>query len=350
MKNERLDFIDFTRGIAAIVVLLSHAGSATGFFSDSGFGYQWLNLGQVGVIAFFAVSGFVIPLSIRHSKSMISFAIRRVFRIYPLFLFLLFLAVFLQIIGVNYPRLVEGNLFAIFVANVFFISDYIAFPNLVGGSWTLSIEIVWYVIFALVFVYGLSERPLLMAVVVSSVFVTIACISLISGMRFPLGRLGMLGICLVGYYFYKSYSEKISKKNFFVCVSMLLSSILILLWTAFSHYTGGGTTFRCVVISWSVGLMLFVLPFKFRASDIFSYQIFLMLGRYSYSIYLVHALMILVCLRIFETPSIQLLAIAITSFLVASVTYGVIEAPGILMGKKLDRLILNRGRSLASDI
>ncbi|MCX7198399.1 MAG: hypothetical protein NTW37_10580, partial [Proteobacteria bacterium] len=60
MENQRLDFLDFSRGIAALLVFVSHAGASTGYFSKLGYRYEWVDFGQAGIITFFFVSGFVI--------------------------------------------------------------------------------------------------------------------------------------------------------------------------------------------------------------------------------------------------------------------------------------------------
>jgi peptidoglycan/LPS O-acetylase OafA/YrhL len=69
-KPSRYGFIDAIRGIAACLVLLQHALYQSGILGDpsagklTGFIPNWLELGETGVVAFFLVSGFVIPLSL----------------------------------------------------------------------------------------------------------------------------------------------------------------------------------------------------------------------------------------------------------------------------------------------
>lgn len=342
MQKQRLDFIDFTRGIAASAVLMSHAGAATGHFTQFGFGYDWLNLGQVGIIAFFAVSGFVIPLSMAHSKNMLSFGIRRIFRIYPLFMAMLLMAIFFHTMGVDYPSAINEDLTKTILANLAFVAEYTRYPSLVNSSWTLSIEIVWYVGFAVAVLLGAHRRPLLLASAVSASFVCIAGLSMLLHARFPLGRFGMLGACLIGYCFYKYFEGQIDKTTFRSCLVVLMASIFLLLWTSFYYFEANGTTFRCVLISWTTGFMIFYIPFKNRERRFFQLPAFMMLGRYSYSIYLVHPLAIFFCLHFLHDPAIQLSCIIASSFVISFATFNLIEAPGIWAGKTIDRFFNSR--------
>lgn len=214
-----------------------------------------------------------------------------------------------------------------------------------GGSWTLSIEVVWYVCFALAFVFGLHRKPMLLALATSAFFVFIACLSIIFHTRLPLGRLGMLGACLVGYYFYKSFNKQIEKKAFRTCIATLLTSIFLLLWTSFSYYQAEGTTFQCVLISWMTGFMLFLVPFMNREKRFFRLPAFMMLGRYSYSIYLIHPLAIFCCLYFLQDPAIQLFCMIALSLAVSVVTFNLVEAPGIWAGKAIDRFFSSRKAS-----
>jgi len=72
------------RGIAAAMVFVSHLGNA-GY-------YPWIKgFGQLGVLLFFVLSGFLMGLLYMEERSSARdwarYAVRRVFRVYPLFAF-----------------------------------------------------------------------------------------------------------------------------------------------------------------------------------------------------------------------------------------------------------------------
>lgn len=342
MRLRRLDFIDFTRGIAALVVLISHAGFEVGYFDKLGVGYSWINLGQIGVISFFLVSGFVIPLSLDQAQSIPSFIIRRIFRLYPLFLVLIIATIALQSIGIFYPSKIAGNYIPVIFLNLAFLVDYTGYPNIVPNSWTLSVEVIWYVFFGALFYLKIYKRPILLALLVTALFSVTALGSMYLKQRLPLGRLGMLGACLLGYYFYLSFYNKIAKKTFMISVTLLLISIFFLLYTAFFHFQSEKTTFGCVLISWITGLLIFYFPLRNYKSAIFQNTIFKKIGLYSYSIYLIHPLVIYGCMHLFSGSFARLTAMLFFSLALSALTYRLIEKPSITLGKKIDALLASK--------
>jgi len=84
-SKSRLTFIDGVRGITALFVLSSHLIEEL-FTGGKVMNRNYLTLGESGVVAFFLVSGFVIPLSLERSRSVAAFAVARILRIYPLYL------------------------------------------------------------------------------------------------------------------------------------------------------------------------------------------------------------------------------------------------------------------------
>ena len=47
--------------------------------------HQYVNIGRFGVVAFFLVSGYIIPFSLERGGSVRRFAVGRFFRLYPLY-------------------------------------------------------------------------------------------------------------------------------------------------------------------------------------------------------------------------------------------------------------------------
>ena len=73
--------LQYIRGIAALSVLITHVMQ---YLKIKPFGYFWS--GQYGVDVFFILSGFIIYYTIRENETFTRFIIKRVFRIYPLYL------------------------------------------------------------------------------------------------------------------------------------------------------------------------------------------------------------------------------------------------------------------------
>jgi peptidoglycan/LPS O-acetylase OafA/YrhL len=101
MDTKRLNYLDSIRGVAACVVLLSHCwlastnflygGVAVAFSSITNFihyNVEKLLAGRAAVMIFFVLSGFVLAYSLqKNPMTYAGFAIKRIFRIYPAFLF-----------------------------------------------------------------------------------------------------------------------------------------------------------------------------------------------------------------------------------------------------------------------
>ncbi|HGM7838215.1 TPA: acyltransferase family protein, partial [Serratia marcescens] len=79
----RLEYIDAIRGIAALSVVIAHFivpiyGAENFVFSHV------LDIGKIGVVLFFIISGFIIPFSFRRENGGVkAFFISRFFRLYP---------------------------------------------------------------------------------------------------------------------------------------------------------------------------------------------------------------------------------------------------------------------------
>lgn len=102
MSSNRLEYLDSSRGIAAIMVLVSHYIGAFSlpneilFLENSGFRFFWD--GRVAVSYFFVLSGFVLSYTYFQndnkfkSLNYFEFILKRVLRIYPVFIFVLLLS------------------------------------------------------------------------------------------------------------------------------------------------------------------------------------------------------------------------------------------------------------------
>src|ERR1700726_346263 len=148
-STSRYGFIDTIRGIAACLVLLQHSLYQSGLLGDwpgtklTGLIPNWLELGETGVVAFFLVSGFVIPLSLEKTSNFKLFWIHRALRIYPLYI---------TIFIVSFAIKVGGNIHSIraffvdAISHLLFVQEYLKQEDFVGGSWTLSLEMAWYIV------------------------------------------------------------------------------------------------------------------------------------------------------------------------------------------------------------
>jgi peptidoglycan/LPS O-acetylase OafA/YrhL len=147
---DRVESIQWLRGIAALLVVTIHAGvMAFERASDSGVHsrvfFKTLRLGDSGVDLFFVISGFVMAHSLGRGTSAWSFLAARWRRIWPLFM--LASAALIMLSGmadmVTLPRLVSSLV-------ILPLSDTTGYhPPALGVGWTLGYEIMFYLLVAL---------------------------------------------------------------------------------------------------------------------------------------------------------------------------------------------------------
>lgn len=166
--DERLVNLALLRGIAALMVCLSHAPFFLGVTGEGAASedVSWLAIPAlgVGVDLFFAISGFVVALSLRdlHRRSgdlgraVCAFYLRRLGRIVPLAWFLL---IVLGVAAIVLPHAALGTTIlwadlvsaATFTANGHFGRCFAGTPgcgsaNLLQHSWSLALELQFYLV------------------------------------------------------------------------------------------------------------------------------------------------------------------------------------------------------------
>jgi len=147
-----------------------------------------------------------------------------------------------------------------------------------------------------------------------------------------MGRIGFVVAFILGLLCYRRLQGNLSKGQFAVCALTLLAVIYMCLFVGFQLNPGSSPTapsFRCVFLSWSMGFLMFFVPYFARDIDYKKVPFVLFLGKISYSIYLIHA----VVLSIAEETNLSGLPfIAVGTVLsigLATLSYKFIEKPGI---------------------
>lgn len=334
----RITFIDAARGVAAFLVLFQH--SYERFFPDLGayMGSEVINFGQLGVVVFFLVSGFIIPFSLERSKSLGHFFVNRAFRIYPLYLFIIFLQVVFVLFHIR-EIMSESNFFKIGITHLFFVQEY--FPatsswseNLVMGSWTLFIEAVWYFLFASIFFLRISHQRILLVAILGFFLVTLA--GLLFEKRLPMGRMGMLFNCIMGLHIYRRFIGQLSDKEFILGLVGGIGVLFFGLWVAFGHFESDAFSLQCVWTSWFLAYSVFGFFFIFRQKSIPGIESALsFLGTISYSVYLLHFTILMLVLHFFS-PSLPLfLGLLVSVIVLSHFSYKLVEKPFIDFGKRM---------------
>ncbi|MCA2219456.1 acyltransferase family protein [Jidongwangia harbinensis] len=153
----RMSWLDVLRGIGALVVTYAHLG----VFLDLGLPEvsRWVDVGRFGVLLFFLVSGYVIPMSLERHGSLRRFWVGRLFRLYPAWLLAVaVMAVLIQVdVAPLLPPIAENPAAAV-LGHLVMSQELIGLPGLLSVFWTLSFEMLFYLLVSALFVLGRHGR------------------------------------------------------------------------------------------------------------------------------------------------------------------------------------------------
>ncbi len=187
--SSRLGWLDALRGAAALAVAVHHASYV--YLPDLRVRIaDWFDPGLFGVLVFFLVSGYIVPASLERRGSVRGFWVGRFFRIYPLLAVTCFLAVLPFLLGVLGLRagLEEYSPATAVLAHATMLQDVLNVPNAMNVLWTLSYEMAFYLLVVALFVVGGSRRSAPAAVVlavVALVAVALTATGLLTGAYAP---------------------------------------------------------------------------------------------------------------------------------------------------------------------
>jgi peptidoglycan/LPS O-acetylase OafA/YrhL len=153
----RLAWLDALRGFAALCVVFDH-GSTLLLRPVRDFLYQWLNLGQYGIFVFFLVSGYIVPASLERKGSLSGFWTSRAFRLYPMYAVALLLAAISYKAGHGTIRGAEHAPATAVASWLLMLPNLLTGPNVPNVTWTLSYEMVFYLLLAALFSWGVHRH------------------------------------------------------------------------------------------------------------------------------------------------------------------------------------------------
>ena len=153
----RLAWLDALRGIAALAVVFDHL--STHLLSGVRMHvYHWLDAGRYGVFVFFLVSGYIVPASLERKGSVRTFWVSRVFRLYPMYLLTIGLAVLLWAFANGSLHGADGDPAKSVLAQFLMMGNVLAGTNLPNVVWSLSYEMIFYLLLTALFIAGVHKR------------------------------------------------------------------------------------------------------------------------------------------------------------------------------------------------
>lgn len=339
------------RAIAAILVVLFHVTS----YSQEKFGHAFLSnifsFGYTGVDFFFVLSGFIIfyihSRDVGERQRTRLYLVKRLVRVYPIYWIITLVKVVVIVAIPTLAKDYEREIGTI-------VASFLLFPQsnlpIIGAAWTLSHEILFYLLFGIVIWLGRHRGAFLFGIW------TIALLG------FSVGRTADLKI-LPDHYIIQFLLNERNLEFIFGCLSAYLimnyklkyQTLMVLagcvLFLSAGWYVSRGGQVPSYAILFGLPSLLLITG---SASIEFHVQVkfpplLVFLGDASYSIYLTHAMFINAFALIFQrvswitqiNPSLPLLVVAIGAVLGGSAVYQLVELPMLSL---LRNRILHRNK------
>lgn len=317
--------LDLLRAVAVAMVVADHTLLAFGVVHVGAWVAEWI--GVVGVYMFFVHTSLVLMWSLERKPYTLDFYIRRVFRIYPLAM----LAVLVAIVTHAPVNGTVGNYFSyqqVTATNA--ISALLLVQNLVQGQsnlisvlWTLPLEVQMYVFLPFLFFFAQREKVIWPLLLVWAL-VCAVCHLLFSDVNSTLPM--VIPLFLPGVMAYVGFSRWRPRLPAWV-FPLLLAGLIALFMV---HPNSRRAWAFCLALGLALPLFQqFRAPWITRPSH--------ELAKYSYGIYLAHPFAIVLGPYLLARHSLWLqLAVEFTTIVILAVcAYHVIEYPFIRLGSRL---------------
>lgn len=346
-QSERLHGIDALRGLAACGVVILHSAFIRPFGAPGSLGYLAL-----GVPLFFIISAFSLSFAydgrMRSGDDVIRYAIKRYARIAPLF-YVMILAWVIGLFILNH-RLPAFPIILLSATFLFGLDPH-SQGSIVPAGWSIGVEMLFYACFAVIIrIQSLKGHALLLAgsVLASGLFNSIPWAKAPDYFFYThiLTNAPYFAFGLVGYRVYRAIPPVHRRIIGHACLVAGVALIgAMIFW---GPHMGPATTTRVpagLIAGWGLAFFSLVLSQALWPNPVLSNPATLFLGRISYSIYLVHPLLIYFSpltpwlSRADVSWQVKLLGAASfalpAAILCGWILYHVVEKPGQNLGRRL---------------
>lgn len=306
-RTTRFLSLEAFRGLAAVMIVLYHSR----FYSTDEY-VPFVRHSAVFVDFFFILSGFVMAYSylgrIGSNINLQRFFLMRFGRLYPLHIFTLLLWVPYIIVkvilyekGIGDTDPSESNNFYTFFANLFLIQALDGYQPLSWNfpSWSISAEFYTYIIFFLSIYFitkVLASTASLMSCIAFIAVGAYASIWWLDGKGVELFFLQCIGGFFLGILIFLLYKRANIQLHHFMVATLL--EIAVLTFMAYSvirnqtHGFSDNIFFYICIISFLCVIYVFVIQETGYISRLLRNSVFQFIGKLSYSIYMVHAIIL----------------------------------------------------------
>ncbi|MCE1977408.1 acyltransferase [Enterobacter roggenkampii] len=380
MSNKEKNYLPqltWLRGIAALLVIVSHCVRTT----ESPYSsidspsdiilFNSLDLGSFAVTLFFCLSGATLYLNHKNDKTLAdtaSFIVKRIFRIYPAFIFAILAYVLLGNIYVEWygePRGIWIDNIALpysyvdVFKHLFLLYDLIGNPYIINGAfWSLPVEFRYYLLFPVALFLMRKSGP----TSVMALALLLACSVYFMPWKPSMPHFFLLSPSFFGgmlaAYLYERNGKPLKYSLLIIILSLVLASLV---WMFRDDLPNQYKALR--YYNFNILLCIIIVYFSLR-TNVINYSMKIrsalgFLGNVSYSLYLLHQLVLtfvfIICMKIGITGDAKILFIfpitVAVSLLFAWASYKFIEKPGVRLGRYIiERYkIIKNGNALKQD-
>jgi len=391
-NTARLGWLDALRGLAALTVVWFHLSPQMLGVRQHLEIMRHIDLGKYGVLLFFLVSGYVIPMSLERHGSLRRFWIGRLCRIYPAYLATIALVGLLALTGwATWQKTFTTQTVAAVLGHATMMTDLLGLHGALRVFWTLSYEMTFYLVVAGLFAWRLHRHSAWWAAILGLVAlltgpllpngllagsnasrrVTAVALALLLALsitayvlqRFvpAVGAIGIgflllpaldghptpdstaiaswqsldfIAVMFAGTVAYRAHSGQLGRLPAAISLSVVALSVTGAHWTYLNNHRVWPATVGAVTATFLIAYALRNRPVPAPLT---------WLGRISYSLYLTHAVVLVLITRIVpdlasQAPATRLaagLAYLAAALTVAWLSYRMVELPGQSLGRRL---------------
>ncbi|CAI1054249.1 acyltransferase family protein [Serratia grimesii] len=173
---KKLESLQYARAIAAMLVVIDHTVTQFSLYHSTGMPFvdtllkKTINMGNIGVYVFFAISGYIMSYTTKNKIFDLQYGLiflrKRIVRIYPLYW--IYLTVFISLWAVGLAMRTYnfdiGQIIASYLLVPYGITNGKITPPILAQGWTLIYEMFFYLAFSILIMMKLNKKaiPLLL--------------------------------------------------------------------------------------------------------------------------------------------------------------------------------------------
>lgn len=313
-ERKKLGLLQVFRGLAAVLVVAFHLTRSGPNYFSAEFLDRVFEHGDIGVDFFFVLSGFIITYV--HFKDLVNgsrlweFLKKRLIRIYPIYWIIATAYLFLLLFVANGKTSHHDYQIDLHSAQGWFyvLGCYLLIPQehdfFLGVAWTLSYEMLFYLVFLVGIILGFNRAKYLFFVWAGVILLRVGTEVLAPDIAMPgilllnVRILEFLTGCVVAYLILKS--RRIPDFLLFTLLVLGIGALVLF----YPHWVATGV--GILMLALINGLIVYKVVRLDLQRRVDCPRLLLLIGEASYSIYLSHIIFLSLFLRVFQTAITRL--------------------------------------------